>query len=256
MNKMVPVFDTVSAAFKRVVGNLSQVFRLGLVPMVLVIVLNALGALLAQSTGSQAIAMIFNILALIVLIFFVLAWHRVVLLGFNNDTGRIDFAFTPRSNKFLGYYIGLLVACGVIIAIGAALGYALGGAIGALIAIAIYAAVFYTFTRLSLIFPAIAADHPATLQSAWTQSNGIFWRMIAINLLIALAAVIVLFVVGFVVGVILALILGMSGANIFIITLVTSIFTTPIELVFIAVFTAALSYVYRYVTEHPNPLDA
>lgn len=256
MTKTVPVFDTVSAAFKQVFGNLSLVFRVGLLPIIIIVALNVVGVLLAQSTGSQSIAFILNIAALIVLIFFVLAWHRVVLFGINNDTGKMDFSFNPRSNKFLGYYIGLLVAFGVIVAIGVAIAAGLGGFIGGLIGVLIFAAVFYAFTRLSLIFPAIAADHPATLQTAWAQSAGIFLRMIAINLLIGVAALIVLFVVGFIIGLILALVIGMSGGSLVVIAIVSSLVTVPIEIVFVAVFAAALSYVYRYVTDHPNPLDA
>ena len=252
----VPVFDTVSAAFKQVFANMALVFKIGLIPIIAVIALNVVGVLVAQSTGSQAISFVLNIAALIIMLFFVLAWHRVVLFGINSETSKINFVFTPRANKFLGYYIGMLVAFGVAMAVGVAIAYGVGGFIGGLIGFIIFAAVFYVFTRLSLIFPAIAADHPATLQTAWAQSSGIFLRMIAINLLIGVAAVIILFVIGFIIGLVLVLILGMSGAGLVIITIVSSIVTVPIEMVFVAVFAAALSYVYRYVTEHPNPLDA
>ncbi|MDF3073352.1 MAG: hypothetical protein K0S54_1019 [Alphaproteobacteria bacterium] len=198
------------------------------------------------TTGHQVVNFVFSIIEALIYTAMVVAWHRVTLLGYAADSGFFRVGLTSREWRFLGYtllvYLGLVPAAVffVMSQYGAATVWGVLGLVA-------FAAFVFVGLRLSMVFPATAADHPTSLKTSWQQTAGHFWSMFAIFLLLALIMFVVFFTVFFILGLI-AVALGTVGQIILI------VFVIPIGLLAGFIGVSALSYVYRVLSGHPDPL--
>lgn len=100
------------------------------------------------------------------------SWHRLVLYGRDAAGGPLRIRFGGPELKFLGLGILLRVIEKVAETLVGWLGYSVGTG-GAMIAAAIlFVLLFYFFTRLFLVLPAIAAGHAPAIGRAWGLSRG------------------------------------------------------------------------------------
>jgi membrane-anchored glycerophosphoryl diester phosphodiesterase (GDPDase) len=102
---------------------------------------------------------------------------------------------------------------------------------------------FFLFVRLSLVLPAVAVDGLADLRSIWRLSQGQFWRLCAVLLLVSLPAQLVSLLV-------LVLLSGEA-------TLVQAVARTlavVFEFVIFAITMTALALSYRWLAGPPVPV--
>lgn len=247
-----PVGDVIGAAFRRVLNHPQQAFSVGLPYFLLLVGLGVLSALLlpadpAAFSGSDLmLALIVLIAQLLVYTAMVVAWHRVTLLGYAADSGFFRVGMGRRELKFLGYSL-LLYLAAALVGVAAGIGGVLSPALGIVLGIAALGGAVFVFLRCSLVFPATAADHPTSLGVSWRQTQGHFWAMFAILLVIALAVFVAVLVIYLALGFVLGW-LGMVGQILLTIALV------PIQLLAGFIGVSALSYIYRVLSNHPDPL--
>ncbi len=121
-----------------------------------------------------------------VIISFLIAWHRAVLVG-ETDGGFAILRFGERGWRFLGYYLLMMLIVGgaylavvVFMMLFGALARMLFGAAGAyvIVPVALAAGVilFVALVRLTLVFPAIAVDDGPPCSNAHGRAARATWR--------------------------------------------------------------------------------
>ena len=251
-----PIMPVVRAAFARVFNNPNQAFAVGLPYFVLLFVIGVIGTLSAPAdpasmgVGVGFLSIVLLILQLLIYTAMAVAWHRVTLLGYNADSGLFRVGLGPRELRFLGYSLLIypLVAVAVALTLLAGAG---GTALAILVGIAAYVVCIYLILRCSLVLPATAADHPTSLKLSWQQTEGNAGQMFLIGLVIAAAFLVTLFVVSFVIGLVFGVVTGGLGT---VGSIVLQLLLIPLQLLGTFVIISGLSYMYRYLTNHPDPL--
>ncbi len=247
-----PIGGTIGAAFGRVFSHPKQAFAVGLPYFVLLFILGFVSGLILPSSPdmisstSWILTLVFLVIQLLIYTAMLVAWHRVTLLGYGADKGLFRVGLGPREWRFLGYsllsYL-LFIVLGVVVYLA---GF-LGDAAEVIVGIAAVCIGVFLILRYSLVLPATAADHPTSLGTSWNQTKDHFWAMLAIFFLLA----VIFFVVGFFVVLILSLAFAAFGL---IGNVIVLLVLTPLQLLAIFVSVSALSYIYRYLTNHPDPL--
>lgn len=254
-----PVMPVVRAAFNRVFNNPNQAFTVGLPYFVLLFAVGVIAVLtqpadpMAAGGGAVALQFVLTVVQLLIYIAMAVAWHRVTLLGFSVDKGLFRAGFGSRELRFLGYtiliYLPLVMAvivAGLLMTSGPA-----GGIIGIVFGVIAICAAIFVLIRWSMVLPATAADHPTSLKSSWQQTEGNFGPMLGISVIIAVAIFVAVFIVSFIIGLIFGFAtggLGVVGA------IVLQLLLIPLQLLGTFVAISGLSYIYRYLSNHPDPL--
>ena len=245
----IPIGGTISAAFGRVFGHMNQAFAVVLPYAVLQIIVSVIGFVvllpILYSTTGVLLFLVFIVILMLIYTAMLVAWHRVTLLGYGADKGLFRVGLSSREWRFLGYsllvyplMIGLVLLC-------IAASYT-NEALGWLIGLAGVAAFVFLTIRSCLVLPATAADHPTSLKTSWQQTAGQFWPMFAVLIVLFLIFVAVLIIV----AIILGFVFGQSLTG----TIVQQLVLVPIQLLGICVSVSALSYIYRVLSGHPDPL--
>ncbi|QQS14769.1 MAG: hypothetical protein IPK81_11795 [Rhodospirillales bacterium] len=246
-NAVLPVFDVVGSAYRRVFGHGRDLMAIGRVPFFLLTAVGVVDALVGNESFSKALNFAVNIMMIMVL----LAWHRVFLFGLGDADAARPLNWTSRAWKFLWNSFGIAFLAVLLVIALAMIGLAIGGTQGL---VAFGAAglmiVAPAVASLGLVFPAIAADHPAGWKTIWAYGEGNRWRLVATGVLTALPTFVVsLLIIAVVAGLLYAggspRVVGVVAAPVFAI----------IQLVGGAVLAASLSYSYRVLSRHPDPLD-
>jgi hypothetical protein len=247
-----PIGGVIGAAFKRVFSHPKQVFAVGLPYFVLLFILGLVSGLVLPPVPEMysgihwVLALVFLAIQLLIYTAMLVAWHRVTLLGYGADKGMFRVGLGPREWRFLGYSL-LVYPLGIGLGLIVYLAGTLGGVVGLIVGIAAVCAGVFLILRYCLVLPATAADHPTSLETSWKQTADHFWAMLAVFVVL----VIIFFVVGFVVALILGLVFAAFG---FIGTIIILLVMTPLQLLATFVSVSALSYIYRALSGHPNPL--
>lgn len=245
----IPIGRTIGASFGRVFGHINQTFAVVLPYAVLQIVVGLIGAfvllpILYTATG-LILFLVFLLLLMLIYTAMLVAWHRVTLLGYGADKGLFRVGFGAREWRFLGYTLLAYVLAIALIFVIYAAGY-MDYLLGWFAFLASVAVSVFLLIRFSLVLPATAADHPTSLKTSWQQTRGHFWSMFAVLLVLFL-----IFFVAMVIAVtMLQSILGGSVAG----AVVQQIILVPMQLLGICVSVSALSYMYRVLSNHPDPL--
>lgn len=219
------VWATVAESYRFILSHPRDLLRVGWLPLIALFGLNLLfGAFdpapaafdlasLAPSLGNMALNLLAQtIIAAVILV----AWHRVVLLGADQQPGSLAVRFGVRELRYLLawlmlsvlFLLLLIAAFALVVAAGfAALvvlktGLLLFGA-GQVLAlgasdqfVALQYASFlpamllatYCASRLSLILPAMATDRRRSLSRAWRLSAGNGWRLALASVFVMLPA--------------------------------------------------------------------
>jgi len=248
----IPVFDIVGGSLSRVFGRLGQVFSVGLLPMILYFVISVVGTIVAiNMPNSQLLSSVISLLGWLVLGFFIIAWHRVVLEGYKDGASKAKFEFGPREQKFFGFYVLFAVVTFIATVICTAL-IVTSGTVGYIVTIVVVLALIYVFTRLQIVFPASAIGEPTSLAIAWRESAGAFLQMFAINVVLVIVLFLAALIIGLVIGIIVALFA--ATGSVIVVAIVGSLLSTILYFILVAVFTTAVSLVYRKLV--PGPLPA
>ena len=195
MRKPLPVFGIVYEAFRFVWGNKSRMLRALFIPaaatLLLVYVPSLLNAM-AQATGSTSQLFFGSLSFLIQLlpyIVFAITCHRLALMGDDSVPAYGMLTWTLREWRYMGWLVVLTLVCMLISYV--INSFYVSRMISEIEAGAppesfqtfsrwnylVYIPVLYVFSRLSVLYPAIALDQPIEARWAWqsTARNG--WRM-------------------------------------------------------------------------------
>jgi hypothetical protein len=245
----IPIGGTISAAFGRVFGHMNQAFAVVLPYAVLQIIVSVIGfvvllPILYSATG-VILFLIFIFILMLIYAAMLVAWHRVTLLGYAADKGLFRVGLSSREWRFLGYSLLVYPLMIALILICYAAG-SMSETLGWLVSLAAIAVFIYLTVRSCLVLPATAADHPTSLKTSWQQTAGHFWPMFVVFIVLFL----IFFVALLIVAVILGFIFGQSLTG----TIIQQLVLVPIQLLGICVSVSALSYIYRILSGHPDPL--
>jgi hypothetical protein len=204
-----PVFDTVTAAYRSVFAYPAAWLRIAVVPVALSIVLMVLMVLLIGDSvsrlatarggpdldGGTIILLIVFYLGLIACsIAFISAWMRHLITRRPDEPAPIGFRFKSEEWGFVGYGL-LLTLLGMVV--GLVVGFVGGLLVTALgldrsmagmvlFTVLLYGIIIYLVLRLSLVFPAVSVGETGCLSQAWSLSRGNVLRLLAAMLLITI----------------------------------------------------------------------
>lgn len=128
---------------------------------------------------------------------FLVSWYRVIIDGPQAVAGRPPFSFGRPEGRFLlwALLLGLVLAVPMIIAGAVAIPFATGELPGnqvpllpVLLAVFFFILLVLASLRLSLIFPAIAVEEPASFARAWDISKGNSFRLFGLAVVVHLPA--------------------------------------------------------------------
>lgn len=246
-NAVLPVFDVVGSAYRRVFGHGRDLATIGRVPFLLLTAVGVVDALVGSASFSKALNLAVNIMMVMVL----LAWHRVFLFGLGDLDATRPLSWTSRAWKFLWNWFGIAFLAALFVVALVMVGLAIGGTQGMVaFGLAGLAIMAPAVASICLVFPAIAADHPSGWSTVWAYGEGNRSRLVATAVLTALP----MFVVSLVV---IAIVAGLlyAGGSPAVVGVVAAPFLAIIQLVGGALIAASLSYSYRVLSRHPDPLD-
>ena len=247
-----PILPVVQAAFARVTSNPQQTLKIALPFFVAILVLNVLSILLvpadpsAMSAGAGLVLFVFLIIYIVINTSIAIAWHRVTLIGYAADGGKLKIEFGSRFWRFFGYSL-LVIPLSLVVGFLVGIGMVISPVVGAILGIIAGLGAIYVLLRWSMTLPATAVDHPTSLKTSWKQTAGDFWPLLAIFLIIGLVCGIPLYLLGEALGWVLG---GLDVVGQIIIQLIM----IPLQILTTFVAISALSYAYRYLTSHPDPL--
>ena len=175
-----PLWPTVAAAYRLVLGNFVALMKLATLPFVLLLLINALATLLDPLAYSLAwefgVELPWTMMAV--------GWLRHLLLA-PGPEGAVFFPkLCPRHLRFLGYAL-LLSAIGLPLTLFAypADYLALEGTQRTVIYWVLYLLIFYLSLRFSFVYAAVALDENYSLALAWRHTRGIsFTLFLAVGL--------------------------------------------------------------------------
>lgn len=183
----------VSVALRAVFGRPGRFLKLALIPFCLALALSVAKIPAAAWLPESDLA--FLVLDLIPYTLVAIAVSRIILL--EEDAGFLPQpAFGRRTWVYLGYSLLMLVATVIAVALLVAVGIGATALIGGgaeefdpsnwLIAVLVAAglAFVYAVARLSLVFPAVAADHKLGLRGSWRLARGSSLKLFALLILL------------------------------------------------------------------------
>lgn len=153
----------VQAAFRLPWSYRDELFRLGLVPVLLSFAIEMIGTLL----GDAALPVVM-LVDLVPITMFQVAVYRLLLLGPAAVTPGIKPSWGRREFRFLGLYLVIGLAVTVIVLLMLLLVSETGLANGPilLLVLGVTLLVSYGYSRVVVAFPAVAVDHPLRLSEA------------------------------------------------------------------------------------------
>ncbi|MCH9694506.1 MAG: hypothetical protein K0U72_08360 [Gammaproteobacteria bacterium] len=185
-----PILSIVLRAYGKVFGNMGALLRAWLIPMLLMIVIDALRR---DATYGLLTDFAYSLLEMPVYALAAIACHRIVLLGSDSLTNPWSLHWSRRESMFfywlfmfaiMLYVAAMLLGVAVLAAPDRAFGYDadwLGGAIMIVV-------LFYLYGRFAMVFPATALDTRMIMSQSWllTAGNGL---RLTITLLLPIAPV-------------------------------------------------------------------
>jgi hypothetical protein len=193
-----PVWATVTEAYRTLWVHRWPLLRFAAVPFVLVISVDALGTLFMAGAGISApdgepdgwsfslgpVDLLAEILGEVIIIAFVVPCYRLLLLG--PAAVRVSRGSWPARRAYLGMLgltvlltallYGPLMALDYVSATG-------DGQIWPLLVILHIAVFLWLVVRLAFLYPAICLGDPWQLSKRWRETAGSFWRLLGAYLL-------------------------------------------------------------------------
>lgn len=129
---------------------------------------------------------------------FLVSWYRIVIDGPQSVAGTPPIGFGRAEGRFLlwALVLGLVLAVPMVIAGAVAIPFATGELSGnqvpllpVLLAVFFFILLVLASLRLSLIFPAIAVEEPASFARAWDMSKGNSFRLFGLAVVVHLPAI-------------------------------------------------------------------
>lgn len=151
---MIMISDTLSEAFDSLIEYKAQLFKVLIFPFILLVAFSLLEYIYRDKFSlivSLAVPFFIGMMATI-------TTHRIILIGSKSVSTRRLLKITSREIKFMSY------GAGVILFLIPLLFLSVLPIIGKPLALII---LFYLFSRISLVFPAIATDKSLSFLQAW-----------------------------------------------------------------------------------------
>ncbi|MGN6489138.1 MAG: hypothetical protein ACTHLT_15150 [Devosia sp.] len=150
----------------------------------------SIGSMLALAPGG----IIVGLLALVMVVWIAVAWHRYILLD-EVPTGQVPAFNQDRMLAYAGYSILLglilLVVSVVVSIVLSPLVFLGAAAFGTILSIVVIAVALVVDFRLGLVLPAKALGKPLTFGEAWQATKGETGTILVLAIVAALAAVII-----------------------------------------------------------------
>ena len=231
-----PVQSTVAQTYKHVLGNWRALVYLAALPAALRLAAEMFAALALGSPPSPWAQLGMLLLTLMLMTIFAVAWQRFTLFGEFARSSPWQFVFERREGLFFLYL--LLLMTPVMMAMLSALAAPEGGSLMPPILMGV---ALFLFVRLALVLPSAAAGDESGLGRAWQLSQGQFWRLFAVILLVSLPVEMISYI----------LLLAMSGEAL-IAQLLTRAVGVVLEFVIFAITMTALAFSYRWLAGPPG----
>lgn len=179
-----PIAETVRAVYFATLSNFRGLAMAALLPILLSLLLMALGR---WFEGSAAFLFAAALLDLLPYTLFGVAWHRIVLLG-NAEPARVITIWQRRHWRFLGYALAITLIGWTIAEIHLVLlqGYTLGpledtpaqipGPVLLVLLVSTWLVIYLTI-RLSFVLPAAAVDERYGFADSWRHTKGQVLRL-------------------------------------------------------------------------------
>jgi hypothetical protein len=178
-----PVQSTVAETYRHVAGNLRAIAYLAALPAAVRLGAELFAAVALSSPPTVLARLAMLLLTAMLLAVFAVGWQRFTLLGEFGRSSPWQFVFERREGQFLLYFLVLMAP--VTLAMLSALAAPEGGSLLPPLLMGIG---FFLFVRLSLVLPAVSVDGEAGLGRAWQLSQGQFWRLAGVLVLVSLPA--------------------------------------------------------------------
>ncbi len=188
--KPLPIVNTVLLALAAVQGNWRTLLVSLLLPSacILIIEVSTVGlvskglgyALFVWAIGAPFYAL------------FAIVVHRTVILGSRSLPNKIGFFWSKRETRFMAWMVVLFLLTLFLLFLVGAVTALLGQLvrptltwmiISSLLALFVWLTLVYVYTRLSMLFPAVAVGDHTDLERVWQLTDGNGLRMIAIVVL-------------------------------------------------------------------------
>ena len=203
------IWATIQAAYGFFFSHQSDFWRLAALPIAIYyalffVVLLFAGVELVQSGWGDVLGLVLGVLAAP----FIVAWHRLVLLGPEAIAGQRGLTFGRREGLFIVLTllpVGLIFAVIIVIAnLGAAIdahaaspAEPAGFDVGFILPMVIILFVMAPLMRVLLIFPSIATDQGVSIRQAWKLAKGNTFRFAAIIFLVGFSLRVVFWIIDF-----------------------------------------------------------
>ena len=178
-----PVRATVAETYQHVVRNLGTFAFLAALPAVLRFAAEIFVWTAFPSPPSPLTQITMVLITTLLMTIFSVSWHRFTLLGEINKQQPWQFVFERREALFFLYSLLLMVS--ILLA---ALSAQAAPEKGSLLPPILMGVAVFIFLRMSMLLPAIAVDDDRTPRRAWMLTQGQFWRLFAITVMVALPA--------------------------------------------------------------------
>jgi hypothetical protein len=194
MNTTIPVWQTLSDAFSFVCDSLGLFMKALIIPVVILIAIQALGLLAIDPYSS--VHWLVNFVSLLIFAWMMNICCRLVITGLPGKT-----AWTASETWSAVWLISLNFIIGLLAALPAFAVFTVMLMLAPLFALPLAAIVFlildvYLFARFILVFPATAMGDKASFREAWEMSEGNGWRLVILFALIPFLYSLVAFFLG------------------------------------------------------------
>jgi hypothetical protein len=237
-----PVFATVVAAFRSVLGEGSRLVLRSAAWFGILLIVSVISLAMASPSGFGIADLVSIVVSLAAYASLAVAWHRAVILGETPQGAGDTLRFGAREFRFLGILLlAVLIVGGPTIIATFTTMTGTEGEADPLVLLLIAAAVGWTLfamARFTLAFPLSAIDAtPAPLRTSWQMSQRIWPRILAAGILAAIPFAVA--------GQLLGL-LARGVASLTMLGLVLVVITA-LSLVQVAVMSALASHIYLHL---------
>jgi hypothetical protein len=260
MEQKLRVWKTTNETYTLILRNQKAFWRISALPMAISYAAFVIAHIVVdEGLGGEVWYLLVWLLLTVLTVPFIVAWHRLVLIGPDSVVKRSGLRFGRREGKFLLIFLVVAVSWTIIAVtlemmrgVNAALaanaaGSRSGGDYVAIVPLIVMVIVFGQIFRLALVFPSIAIDEGASVRKALKLTKGNSFRFTAV---LAFTA----FLVGFVFKILIHPTISQAPANL--VTFLEGAITVYRNFLVPCVLASALSLSYKFFTSARNNATA
>ena len=243
-------FEIAKSGYRLVYYNWQSMIRLGMIPIVIILVVAVLNAILSGVIYASAhngdigviwslglLGALLNLVSAVAIVPLLVGWHRFTYEVTQNRIPSVKLAVTKTEFVYFGYMVALAVAFGIA----SFIGFAIAGMLGSLILVA---GMLYLIMRFAFVFPGLALGRKTDPMQSWREtakSHIELWLM-------ALAVVVPMVVVGIVLSTLGYAFSGMLGFGT-VLMILLRVVGVAFYVAFLTAFASALTLAYKQIVD-------